>query len=344
MYYGSYKAPRTLVWVVGTIIFILMIVTAFLGYVYSPKWFIYITINVFNLFNNNLSIIFNITSLFATISLVIYYLDGYKLSNVYYIKLFEIISIFSILSFIVMTILSYAYEFIPLFANDNSNDSVNLHGHVNITKDAAAELSKGISAVGNNIGLGGALVGIGGAVGKTIAKSGMPPLQKAGVVIAGSLLGGIIHSTISRSNRNEATATANTIENDNNPINNLSNVNKFLDNSDSTPLEGMLSDIQLTSVTCLSLIFILCIQLIFKFYMKESITLNLSKYLGDNLNKSLETYINKIIYLNKKVSIFYVWFIILLLIIGFCTIYYLSYELYNNLDKYIKVHNYLKKK
>ena len=181
MYYGSYKAPRTLVWVVGTIIFILMIVTAFLGYVYSPKWFIYITINVFNLFNNN-------------------------------------------------------------------------------------------------------------------------------------------------------------------PINNLSNVNKFLDNSDSTPLEGMLSDIQLTSVTCLSLIFILCIQLIFKFYMKESITLNLSKYLGDNLNKSLETYINKIIYLNKKVSIFYVWFIILLLIIGFCTIYYLSYELYNNLDKYIKVHNYLKKK
>ena len=33
LYYGSYKAPRTLVWVLGTIIFILMMATAFLGYV-----------------------------------------------------------------------------------------------------------------------------------------------------------------------------------------------------------------------------------------------------------------------------------------------------------------------
>jgi ubiquinol-cytochrome c reductase cytochrome b subunit len=33
LYYGSYKAPRTLVWTLGTIIFILMIVTGFLGYV-----------------------------------------------------------------------------------------------------------------------------------------------------------------------------------------------------------------------------------------------------------------------------------------------------------------------
>jgi len=33
LYYGSYRAPRTLTWTIGTIIFILMIVTAFLGYV-----------------------------------------------------------------------------------------------------------------------------------------------------------------------------------------------------------------------------------------------------------------------------------------------------------------------
>jgi ubiquinol-cytochrome c reductase cytochrome b subunit len=33
IYYGSYKAPRTLVWVLGTIILILMIGTGFLGYV-----------------------------------------------------------------------------------------------------------------------------------------------------------------------------------------------------------------------------------------------------------------------------------------------------------------------
>jgi len=33
IYYGSYRAPRTLVWAIGTIIFIAMIGTAFLGYV-----------------------------------------------------------------------------------------------------------------------------------------------------------------------------------------------------------------------------------------------------------------------------------------------------------------------
>jgi ubiquinol-cytochrome c reductase cytochrome b subunit len=33
IYYGSYKAPRTLVWTIGTVIFILMMATAFLGYV-----------------------------------------------------------------------------------------------------------------------------------------------------------------------------------------------------------------------------------------------------------------------------------------------------------------------
>lgn len=33
IYYGSYKAPRTLVWVIGTVILIALIVTGFLGYV-----------------------------------------------------------------------------------------------------------------------------------------------------------------------------------------------------------------------------------------------------------------------------------------------------------------------
>ena len=33
LYYGSYKAPRTIVWTIGTLIFLLMMATAFLGYV-----------------------------------------------------------------------------------------------------------------------------------------------------------------------------------------------------------------------------------------------------------------------------------------------------------------------
>lgn len=33
IYYGSYRTPRILVWSIGVIIFLLMIITAFLGYV-----------------------------------------------------------------------------------------------------------------------------------------------------------------------------------------------------------------------------------------------------------------------------------------------------------------------
>lgn len=36
LYYGSYRTPRIGVWVIGTIIFFLMMATAFLGYIYSP--------------------------------------------------------------------------------------------------------------------------------------------------------------------------------------------------------------------------------------------------------------------------------------------------------------------
>ena len=47
LYYGSYRSPRIGVWVIGTIIFFLMIATAFLGKNNSPKWSkIYIRNNI----------------------------------------------------------------------------------------------------------------------------------------------------------------------------------------------------------------------------------------------------------------------------------------------------------
>ena len=63
LYYGSYRAPRTLVWTIGTVIFILMMATAFLGLLHSPKWF---KLNNNNSNNNNKnykSFRFNSTSL-----------------------------------------------------------------------------------------------------------------------------------------------------------------------------------------------------------------------------------------------------------------------------------------
>ena len=49
LYYASYKSPRIGVWVIGTIIFFLMMATAFLGYYYSPIWFIYNNLELYSL-------------------------------------------------------------------------------------------------------------------------------------------------------------------------------------------------------------------------------------------------------------------------------------------------------
>lgn len=38
LYYGSYKAPRVMLWSIGVIIFLLLIITGFLGYRSSLKW------------------------------------------------------------------------------------------------------------------------------------------------------------------------------------------------------------------------------------------------------------------------------------------------------------------
>jgi group I intron endonuclease len=67
------------------------------------------------------------------------------------------------------------------YANDK--DDVHLYGHVSLNKEAPAEISRGISIVGSNLGLGASMVGIGEAISKTIAKSSMPPLQKAGITM-----------------------------------------------------------------------------------------------------------------------------------------------------------------
>jgi len=52
LYYGSYRAPRTLVWTIGTVIFILMMATAFLGYVLPygqmSLWGLYLKPQMFN--------------------------------------------------------------------------------------------------------------------------------------------------------------------------------------------------------------------------------------------------------------------------------------------------------
>ena len=77
--------------------------------------------------------------------------------------------------------------------------------------------------------------------------------------------------------------------------------------------------------------------------MFENVNIKLSYLLGVKLNNALEYYLNKIISLNKKMSVIYVWLILLLLIIAILSNNYALNNLSHNLDGYISVYNSLKK-
>ncbi len=301
-------------------------------------------------YNNNFFFIPFIFSFLFTFSLIMFYLDDFKLSRSSLIKYLQIFCFIGILLFPLI----YYYciiDYINIIncLDDNSKDSVNLHGHITIDKDAAKTISQGvnqgISTVGTQIGLGASIVGIGGAVSKGIAKSSMPPVQKAAVIVASGIITGLGHSIISNINRKN-TWEASSLNIDGNTVNNdniNSNINRFMDNNMiSSPLENLLFDIEALNYICLSLVIILMIQILFKFFIKENVTLNLFSKLGVNINNKLEYYLNKIIKLNKKMNNIYIWLIFILLLIGLSLSAYASGDLYNDLDTYINIHNSLK--
>ena len=294
---------------------------------------------VYNILTFPLSFIFS--GLFTS-SLVLFYLDDWQFSNNTYLKYIEIFSLGVIPLYAIYSI----YYYLPidniLYINDK--DDINLHGHVSIGKEAGAAISQGIHTLGSNIGLGATMAGVATAVGKTIAKSSMPPLQKAGVVLGASMIGGLFHSNITTINRN--TIMEQNINKETKDIisNNGPNINKLIDDNDLySPLEHLLHNLELTSYICISMLIILSIQLIFKLYIKDNINLPLSGFLGDNYIKSLEYYINKIISLNKKISVIYIWLIVIIIALGLYSSIYTLHNLIVNIDSYVNVYNSIKK-
>ena len=328
LYYGSYKAPRTLVWTIGTVLFIGMMATAFLGYYLSPIWS---ELNLRFLIEN--SIIVNLFIFSYIVIVTLFYLDGLKFSSNKFIKYLQII-FFTILPVILIYMISSTLNITDFICCVKDETGVNLHGHVNVTKDATIEISKGMNTIGTQWGLGATMVGVSTAVGKGIAKSGMPPLQKAGVILGCGIIGGMSHSIISAANRG-AVRAENTISSNTNVD---SFVNKLINDYYISPLQELLFSGEILNYTFLGLIYILIIQLIFKLYFKNSINLGLSKFLGKNLNIKIEYYFKKIIKLNKQMSIIWIWFILILLVVASGVNGYAIYNLSIDLDNFIDGH------
>ena len=314
--------------------------TAFLGYSISPKWFI-LNLNFLDIFLNK-SVIYFTTNLFLTlfiISFIIFNLDDFKLST-NTLKYLQITS-FLILPFVLIFVTLSTINFIDFICY--AKDDINLHAHVNVTKDAAIEISKGMSTIGTQLGLGATMVGVSTAVGKALVKSGMPPLQKAGLIVGSGLTAGLGHSIISTLNRNQVLSE--NIDKSNlvpNSTNISKNISKFLDDSQSSPLQDLLFQFEAINYVCLSLIYILIIQLVFKLYFIDNINLNLSKLLGNNINDKMEYYLNKIIKLNKQMSVVWIWFGFIVLAFGLAISVYAIHNVYLDMNSFINVHNRFK--
>lgn len=283
-----------------------------------------------------------IGSFMFTMSLTTLYLDDWKLSNntyIYYIHIFSFIFAPIYGLYCIYNLPNILLTDMTLYIKDK--DDINLHGHVSINKEAGKAIGQGMNTIGSNLGLGATMAGIATAVGKTIAKSSLPPVQKAGIVVGASMVGGLFHSKITTINRNKILEES---INNGSPVNNSSNINggpninKLIDDTLSSPLEDLLSNLELTNYVCISMLILLLIQIVFKFHFKDYINLKLSWILGNDLNKSFEYYINKIIILNKKMSVIYIWLIIIVLIFGLYSSLYAIQDLHTNIDSYVNVY------
>lgn len=190
----------------------------------------------------------------------------------------------------------------------NGIDDINLHGHVTLDKQAGKAVGQGLNTIGSQIGLGASIVGVSTAVGKAVGKSSFTPVQKAGVIVGSGLVAGLGHSMLTTLNRNQVLSSTynNTSTTDNTASVTSDSINKLIDVVQTSPLQDLLFQFEALNYVCLSLIYILVIQVTFKFHFKDNINLIFSRVLGINLNNKLEYYINKIISLNKKMSVVYI--------------------------------------
>lgn len=217
------------------------------------------------------------------------------------------------------------YPNINLSVGDVNNEigtKVNVSEHAHVNDEGSGKV----------LALTGAIVGVGGLVAKSIAKAPMSPLQKAGAVLVGAVMGGLAQKALNNWNENVgAGGTSSTTS-----IN--STVSEFIDDSQVSLLHNTLFQLEIIYLGCLYLVFLIVIQLMFKLYLKDNVKLSLDKLLGNNLNTRLEYYLNKIVHLNKRMNIFWMWFGVLVIMYIISLLIRLNYLMRIKLDDAINAH------
>jgi LAGLIDADG endonuclease len=286
----------------------------------------------------------------------IFYLDNFKLSDNKRIKYFQIIIFISFICYIVYFVIymlfgnyNFIINDIISYLNDDDKKNITLQGKVVLNKDAGVEVAKGISSLGSNIGLGACVGALAGGVSKTIASSGIPPIQKAGLVIAGGVIGAVIHTGASAINAQKhypVNNNTNNVQSNSIDPNSLSNdINKLIDvGNDTTPLEIILQCILILNNISLWLIIILSMQIFFKIYVKDKPSLKFIDFIFPYSNNKIKLYIYKFINFNKNMSKIYIIIALILLFISLAGSTYFAAELFENLNSYVDVYNKYSKK
>lgn len=150
----------------------------------------------------NLIFIPFICSCLFTWSIVSFYLNDFKLHNNVFITYLQLLCLILIPLYVMYKTYSI-YNYVHILTCVKDSD-INLNTSVSIGKDAVVELLKGISSIGSQAGLGASIVGVFAAIGKSITKSSIPPVQKTAIIGGGALMGGLLHSGITHVNRANA--------------------------------------------------------------------------------------------------------------------------------------------
>jgi hypothetical protein len=192
----------------------------------------------------------------------LFYLDDFRLSENKYIRFTQTLAPLFLLLLIILFYSLNVLTFNEIAAcsldgDKNTSNTVNIGANVEVNKEAA-------EALGRNLGIAGTIAGVSGAVAKGLAKSSMPPLQKAGIIIGTGIAGGAIFVGTSAVNRVVNTTTTSSTTTTPTTSNLPDGVNKLLPGDGFSDLMVLILSIDVLTCVCLSLIIILSMILLFK--------------------------------------------------------------------------------
>lgn len=299
--------------------------------------------------------------------LALFTLDGYKFSKNKIIKYLQVVA-FSL--FIIYLFYRFYYEnpFGLQILSLNPEDSkihtdIVLKGKVVLDRNAGAEIAEGISSLGINVGFAATVGALAGSVSKGVANSSLPPMQKAGVIMAGGLVGAILH--VGGSSINAQTHVATRVRQPFINTKNLSDINttsdilknpeikKFMGGEATgldmnTPLEVLLWCISSLSAVSLMLIVIIIVQITFRYFITDQSKLNFIDNLmvlvrvAPSTRDKIKSYVIKLVNLNKSVNLIYLVLAIIFLLVATLGINYFSLELLSNINDYVNVFCHIK--